>query len=94
MSDLTDLSSVHSDWLPFKAVPLLNKPSPTIPLSDSGVHVSLQVAQSMGVLQQVNLNILKGEEVNRTMAFGAITCFNRVTNNLGQLTCHLRTCLW
>lgn len=40
MSDLTDLSSVHSDWLPFKAVPLLNKPSPTIPLSDSGVHVS------------------------------------------------------
>lgn len=38
----------------------------------------------MGVLQHVNLNILKGEEVNCTMAFGAITNFSRVTNNLGQ----------
>lgn len=38
----------------------------------------------MRILQHINLNVLKGEEVNRTMAFGAITYFKRVTNNLGQ----------
>lgn len=75
MSVLMGLSSVHSGWLPFKAVSLLNKPSPTIPLSDSGVHISYRWQRVWVSYSTVNLNILKGEEVNRTMTFGAMTYF-------------------